>query len=184
MHYIGIDLHKKTISLCVMSKGRKILCEKVLRCDDEAAILADQVEMREFAPRQRIYKIGDVAGTAYVVMSGTVRVTTVDEDQQEVLLDLLNKIKSQPLALPGLISTLGSTVHTDFPANQLADYVEKGQAVVSSGTVKQIVLGPPYQIAVSGMDCLLNGKLAALSIQWFGTDSTWYGKPTPANTCP
>jgi CRP/FNR family cyclic AMP-dependent transcriptional regulator len=55
--------------------------------DDEAAILADQVEMREFAPRQRIYKIGDVAGTAYVVMSGTVRVTTVDEDQQEVLLD-------------------------------------------------------------------------------------------------
>ena len=107
-----------------------------------------------------------------------------DGRQQEVLRDLLNKIKSQPLALPGLISTLGSTVHTDFPANQLADYVEKGQAVVSSGTVKQIVLGPPYQIAVSGMDCLLNGKLAALSIQWFGTDSTWYGKPTPANTCP
>jgi uncharacterized membrane protein len=55
--------------------------------DDEAAILADQVEMREFAPRQRIYKIGDTASKAYVVMSGTVRVTTVDEDQQEVLLD-------------------------------------------------------------------------------------------------
>lgn len=39
MHYIGIDLHKKTISLCVMSKGRKVLCEKALRCDDEAGIL-------------------------------------------------------------------------------------------------------------------------------------------------
>ena len=39
MHYIGIDLHKKTISLCVMSKGRKVLCEKVLRCDDESGIL-------------------------------------------------------------------------------------------------------------------------------------------------
>ena len=38
MHYIGIDLHKKTISLCVMSKGRKVLCEKVLRCDNEAEI--------------------------------------------------------------------------------------------------------------------------------------------------
>ena len=39
MNYIGIDLHKKTISLCVMSKGRKVLCEKVLRCDNEAEII-------------------------------------------------------------------------------------------------------------------------------------------------
>jgi transposase len=39
VHYIGIDLHKKTISLCVMSKGRKVLCEKVLRCDNEAGII-------------------------------------------------------------------------------------------------------------------------------------------------
>jgi CRP/FNR family cyclic AMP-dependent transcriptional regulator len=55
--------------------------------DDETAILAAQVETRNFAARQRIYKIGDVDGKAYVVMSGTVRVTTVDEDQQEVLID-------------------------------------------------------------------------------------------------
>ena len=40
MNYIGIDLHKKTISLCVMSKGRKILCQKTLRCDNEERILA------------------------------------------------------------------------------------------------------------------------------------------------
>jgi len=55
--------------------------------DDETAILAAQVETRQFATRQRIYKIGDMDGKAYVVMSGTVRVTTVDEDQQEVLID-------------------------------------------------------------------------------------------------
>jgi len=55
--------------------------------DDETAILAAQVEMRQFAPRQRIYKIGDQDGKAYVVLSGSVRVTTVDEDQQEVLID-------------------------------------------------------------------------------------------------
>ena len=55
--------------------------------DDETAILAAQVETRSFAARQRIYKIGDVDGKAYVIMSGTVRVTTVDEDQQEVLID-------------------------------------------------------------------------------------------------
>jgi uncharacterized membrane protein len=55
--------------------------------DDETAILAAQVEMRRFAARQRIYKIGDVDGKAYVVMSGLVRITTVDEDQQEVVID-------------------------------------------------------------------------------------------------
>jgi len=55
--------------------------------DDEAAVLASQVEMKRFAPRQRIYKIGDVAEQAYVMMSGRVRVTTIDEDQQEVVVD-------------------------------------------------------------------------------------------------
>ena len=55
--------------------------------EDETAILAAQVEMRQFAPRQRIYKIGDRDGKAYVVLSGSVRVTTVDEDHQEVLID-------------------------------------------------------------------------------------------------
>ena len=55
--------------------------------DEELAVLAAQVEMKRFAPRQRIYKIGDPARQAYVVMSGNVRVTTVDEDQQEVLVD-------------------------------------------------------------------------------------------------
>src|SRR4051794_6175917 len=55
--------------------------------DDETAILAAQVEKREFAARQRIYKTGDNDGKAYVVISGTVRVTTVDEDQQQVVID-------------------------------------------------------------------------------------------------
>jgi CRP/FNR family transcriptional regulator, cyclic AMP receptor protein len=55
--------------------------------DEEAAVLASQVELRKFAPRQRIYKIGDTDGHAYVMVSGKVRVTTVDEDQQEVVVD-------------------------------------------------------------------------------------------------
>ena len=55
--------------------------------DEEAAVLASQVEMRKFAPRQRIYKIGDTVGHAYVMVSGLVRVTTVDEDEQEVVVD-------------------------------------------------------------------------------------------------
>ena len=55
--------------------------------NEELAVLAGQVEMTRFAPRQRIYKIGDFGGRAYVVVTGKVRVSTVDEDQQEVVLD-------------------------------------------------------------------------------------------------
>jgi len=55
--------------------------------DDETAVLAGQVELKHFAPRQRIYKLGDPGGRAYVMVSGRVRVTTVDEDHQEVLVD-------------------------------------------------------------------------------------------------
>jgi uncharacterized membrane protein len=55
--------------------------------DDELSVLAAQVELRSFAPRQRIYKIGDPAGTAYVMVSGSVQVTTIDEDHQDVLFD-------------------------------------------------------------------------------------------------
>jgi CRP/FNR family cyclic AMP-dependent transcriptional regulator len=55
--------------------------------EEETAVLAGQVELKTFAPRQRIYKIGDPGGQAYVMVSGLVRVTTVDEDQQEVIVD-------------------------------------------------------------------------------------------------
>jgi CRP/FNR family transcriptional regulator, cyclic AMP receptor protein len=55
--------------------------------DDETAVLAGQVEVKTFTQRQRIWKIGDPGGQAYVLVSGVVRVTTVDEDQQEVIVD-------------------------------------------------------------------------------------------------
>ncbi len=55
--------------------------------EEETAVLAGQVEVKTFAPRQRIYKIGDPGGRAYVLVSGSVRVTTVDEDHQEVVVD-------------------------------------------------------------------------------------------------
>jgi len=55
--------------------------------DEERAVLAGQVEVRTFAVRQRIYKIGDPAGQAFVLVSGSIRVSTVDEDHQEVVVD-------------------------------------------------------------------------------------------------
>jgi uncharacterized membrane protein len=55
--------------------------------DDETAILAAQVDVKTFTPRERIYKAGEPAIHAYVIVSGGVRVTTVDKDQQEVIVD-------------------------------------------------------------------------------------------------
>src|ERR1700721_1663887 len=55
--------------------------------DEELAVLASLVEKRKFAPRQRVYKIDELADRAYIMMSGSVRVTTVDEDHQEILVD-------------------------------------------------------------------------------------------------
>ena len=55
--------------------------------DDEIAVLAGQVDLMRFAPRQRIYKMGEPGGRAYVMVSGAVRVSTVDEDHQDVIVD-------------------------------------------------------------------------------------------------
>jgi CRP/FNR family transcriptional regulator, cyclic AMP receptor protein len=55
--------------------------------DEEAAVLASQVELKTFAPRERIYKAGESGEQAYVVITGKVRVTTVDEDHQDVVID-------------------------------------------------------------------------------------------------
>jgi CRP/FNR family cyclic AMP-dependent transcriptional regulator len=55
--------------------------------DEELAVLAGQVELKTFAPRQRIYKMGDPGMHAYILMAGSVQVTTVDDDHQEVVVD-------------------------------------------------------------------------------------------------
>ncbi len=54
---------------------------------DEAAVLAEQVEVKQYQPRQRIYKMGDTGGRGYILVNGRVRITTIDEDKQEVVLD-------------------------------------------------------------------------------------------------
>jgi CRP/FNR family transcriptional regulator, cyclic AMP receptor protein len=55
--------------------------------EEETAVLAGQVELKKFAPRQRIYKMGEATGQAYVMVSGRVRVTILDQDHQEVVVD-------------------------------------------------------------------------------------------------
>jgi CRP/FNR family transcriptional regulator, cyclic AMP receptor protein len=74
--------------------------------DEEAGVLAGQVELRTFSPRQRIYKIGETGGRAYVMVSGAVEVTTIDDDQQEVVVD-----RPQSGEFFGFASMLDGTPH-------------------------------------------------------------------------
>jgi uncharacterized membrane protein len=74
--------------------------------DEETAVLASQVEVKTFAARQRIWKLGDVGGRAYVMVSGSVRVTTIDEDNQEVIVD-----EPSPGEFFGFASMLEQTSH-------------------------------------------------------------------------
>jgi uncharacterized membrane protein len=55
--------------------------------EDEMNVLASQVELRSFPARHRVYRIGDPGEHAYVLLTGRVQVTTVDDDQQDVLVD-------------------------------------------------------------------------------------------------
>ena len=55
--------------------------------DDERAVLAMQVELRSFAARRRIWKIGDPGANAYIVKSGAVEVSVIDEDAQAVVIE-------------------------------------------------------------------------------------------------
>jgi CRP/FNR family cyclic AMP-dependent transcriptional regulator len=74
--------------------------------DEEIAVLAGQVEIKTFAARQRIYKIGDASGLGYVLLSGSVAVSTLDQDNQEVVVD-----HPGPGEFFGFASMLGQTPH-------------------------------------------------------------------------
>jgi LCP family protein required for cell wall assembly len=105
--------------------------------------------------------------------------------QQQVLLALLHKMAepTQLLNLPTLIDTVGSSLTTNFPADQVADYVAIGTK--PGVNVKQVVLDGVYfwNYLPSGATCLYYNKVADLSRQLFGPASLWQGKPDPAFTC-
>jgi CRP/FNR family cyclic AMP-dependent transcriptional regulator len=81
--------------------------------DDETALLASKVDMKTFSPRQRIYKTGDAGGRGYVLVSGAVTVTTIDQDNQDVIVD-----QPAPGEFFGFASMIGQTPHrTDAVAS-------------------------------------------------------------------
>jgi len=88
--------------------------------DDELTVLASQVELRKFTAQQRIYKIGATAERAYVLVSGKVRVSTVDEDNQEVVVN-----EPAPGEFFGFASMLEQTPHqTEATATSETECIE------------------------------------------------------------
>jgi uncharacterized membrane protein len=74
--------------------------------EEELALLAAKVEIKTFATRQRIYKTGDPGGQGYVIVDGSVTVSTVDHDNQEVVVD-----QPGPGEFFGFAAMLGQTPH-------------------------------------------------------------------------
>ncbi len=88
--------------------------------DDEISVLAGQVDLKHFDARQRIYKRGEPGGRAYILISGGVRVTTIDEDQQEVTVN-----EPIPGEFFGFASMLDQTPHqTDATATDDCSCIE------------------------------------------------------------
>jgi CRP/FNR family cyclic AMP-dependent transcriptional regulator len=108
---------------------------------DEKAVLAAQVEVKRFAARERIYKMGDPGGKAYVVISGSARLTTVDADHQEVIID-----EPRDGEFFGFASMLDQTPHqTDATAVEEAVCVE-----VERRDIEVLIERKPH----AGMDIL------------------------------
>jgi LCP family protein required for cell wall assembly len=109
--------------------------------------------------------------------------------QQEVLVALEHKIANpgNALNLPGIMQLAGTMIRTNYPASDIADMVALVGGVPSTD-ISQVVLGPPYSLAnaapTSGTwtSCLELDKVAAKSIELFGTDSRYYGQTQP-KTC-
>ena len=119
--------------------------------DDELSVLAAHVEVRTFAARQRIYKIGDPGERAYVLVSGGVRVTTIDEDHQEVVVDEPTRGE-----FFGFASMLDGTPHqTSATASEETVCVEVDRSDIEallqrkplSGMDMLTVLGRQYHVA-------------------------------------
>jgi CRP/FNR family transcriptional regulator, cyclic AMP receptor protein len=79
--------HEKELSMISKLEILRSVPLFALLDDDETEVLAGQVELKNFAADERIYQMGEPGQHAYVVISGKIRVSTVDEDLQEVVID-------------------------------------------------------------------------------------------------
>jgi uncharacterized membrane protein len=73
---------------------------------DERGVLAAQVDVGRFEKLESVYRRGDPGGRGFVMLEGKARVTLVDEDEQEVIVD-----EPEPGGFFGFASMLDGTPH-------------------------------------------------------------------------
>jgi len=73
---------------------------------DERTVLAQSVETRTFAVNQIVYQAGDAGGRAYVVQRGRMRVSVIDDADEELVLHIAG-----PGELVGMSSMLAESEH-------------------------------------------------------------------------
>jgi len=105
--------------------------------------------------------------------------------QQEVIAALRDKLLQPAMLqkLPEMLKVASQTIKTDFPADQVDEYVALGKEIGGDRIRSGIVLGPPYAYRPSTPSStyylLLDlDKVATLSSEVFGTDSDYH----PAHT--
>lgn len=112
--------------------------------------------------------------------------------QQQLLLALRTKMGGATMLtkLPAILQVAGRTIQTDFPPDQIRDYLTLAKQV-DNKSIQNFVLGPPYEVHPptdsTGGTYILELKfdsIAALSVQLFGSDSRYYGPGGSPNPSP
>ena len=95
--------------------------------DEERAVLASTVAVRQFEANQKVYKAGAGAAKGYVLVKGRIRVTLIDDDQQETTVD-----EPRDGAFFGFASLLDGTPHqTSATAMEESTCLEIGREDLS-----------------------------------------------------
>ena len=106
--------------------------------------------------------------------------------QQQVIVSLRDQLTEPAMLqrLPDLLKVAARTIRTDFPADQVDEFVGLSREIGTEG-IQQFVLGPPYAYRPSTPSStyylLIDlDKVATLSIEVFGTDSDYHPVHTGA----
>ena len=109
--------------------------------------------------------------------------------QQQLLVALQRKLTDPAMIpnLPGILKDAEGTVRTNFPSDRLGEMLDIGQSL-DDANIRRVVLGPPYAInaplSETGGIYMLRlemDRLAKLSIELFGSDSSYASAATPAD---
>jgi LCP family protein required for cell wall assembly len=109
--------------------------------------------------------------------------------QQQLLVALQHKLTDPAMIpnLPGILKDAEGTVRTNFPSDRLGEMLDIGQSL-DDANIRRVVLGPPYALnaplSETGGIYMLRldmDRLAKLSIELFGKDSSYASVAAPAD---